>query len=249
MSKFLDLPLEIRRMIYGYCLVVGKVFPYTVSETYDEHDDDFDDDPTSQEFSGCDEPCVALLSVCRRVRLEADPILYQRNTIVLPASDLTARFFKRCLHNDTRRAWVRSVDISLDASDMSRSDREAVLDEELARVKDDMLFPDRACWPGWTLSFENMHYAYRVRLGDVVWPRKMSYVLDFLRLEKLTVDLRESKCLDGCCSLVPQGIESMMKGFALGLPNTIRLRGAKERAQFAKGNISLWTSKRLRMGS
>lgn len=247
MPAFFDLPLEIRRMVYGYCLVVGKVFPYTISETYNEYDHDFDDDPTNQELSDCEPPCVDLLSVCRRVRLEAEPILYQRNTIVLPASDLTARFFKRCLHNDTRRAWVRSVDISLDASDMSRSDREAVLDEELALVRDDMLFPDRVLqftWPE-TISLENMHNAYRVRLEEVVWPRKMSYVLNFLRLEKLTVDLRECQCLDGCCSLVSQGVESMRKGFALGLPDTIRVRGAKERSQSAKGKMSRWTSERL----
>ena len=104
MTTFLDLPLEIRRMVFGYCLAVGKVFPYTVSEIYEEYGNDFGDEPTNQELSDCEHPCVALLSVCRRVRLEAEPILYQRNTIVLPASDLTARFFKRCLHNDTRRA-------------------------------------------------------------------------------------------------------------------------------------------------
>ena len=249
MPTFLDLPLEIHQMIYSYCLVVGNIFPYAVTETYDEYEHDFDDDPTNQELSDCEDPCVALLSVCRRVRLEAEPTLYQRNTIVLPASDLTARFFKRCLYNDARRAWVKSVDIDLDASDMSRSDREAVLDEELAFVRDDMLFPDRALfnWPKETLSSEKMHDAYQSRLGEVVWPRKMSYVLDFLRLEKLAVDLRECKCLEGCCSMLSQGIESMSKGFALALPSTIRIRGARELAQSAKGDMSRWTLKRLRV--
>ena len=144
MPTFLDLALEIRQMIYSYCLVVSKNFPYTVTETYNEYEHDFDDGLTNQELSDCQDPFDALLSVCRRVRLEAEPTLYQRNTIVLPASDLTARFFKRCFYNDACRAWVKSVDISLDASDMSRSDREAVLDEELAFVRDDILFPDRA---------------------------------------------------------------------------------------------------------
>ncbi|KAL9134843.1 MAG: hypothetical protein Q9175_003963 [Cornicularia normoerica] len=247
MPTFFDLPPEIRQMIYNCCLVVGEVFPYTVSETYDEYDDDFDDDPTNQELSGCEHPCVALFSVCRKVRLEAEPILYQRNTIVLPASDLTARFFKRCLHNDSRRAWVRSVDISLDASDMTRSDREVVLDEELALVREDMLFPDKAPfgWPKATLSSEDMHDAYQVRLGEVVWPRKTSYLLDLLHLEHLAVDLRESRCLDGCCCMVPQGIESMSKGFALALPRTIIIRGAREHTQFARGKVNRWTSKRL----
>lgn len=248
MPTFLHLPPEIRQMIYNCCLVVGKIFPYSVSETYDEYDDDYDDDPTTQELSDCEYPYVALLSVCRQMRLEAEPILYQRNTIVLPASDLTARFFKRCLHNETRRAWVRSVDISLDASDLTRSDRVVVLDEELALVREDMLFPEKAAslhGPSVTLSSEDLHDAYQIRLGEVVWPRKMSYVLDFLHLERLTVDLRESRCLDGCCCMVFQGIESLSKGFALALPSTIRVRGAREQTQLAKGKMSRWTSERL----
>ena len=126
---------------------------------------------------------------------------------------------------------------------MSRSDREAVLDEELALVRDDMLFPDRMLQINWpeTLSSTKMHNTYNVRLEEFVWARKMSYVLNFLRLEKLTVDLRYSQCLDGCCSLVSQGIESMRKGFALALPNTIRVKGAKVRTQSAKGKMSRWT--------
>ena len=249
MPTFLGLPSEIRRMIYIYCLVVGKVFPYTVSETYDEYDQDFDDDPTSQELSECEVPCVALLAVCRGVRLEAEPLLYQRNTIFLPASDLTARFFKRCLHNDIRRAWVKSVDISLDALDMTRSDREAVLDKQLANVREDMLFPDKVDdewhWPEATHLRDTMHDAYQVHLREVVWPRKMSYLLDFLDLEELAIDLRESKCLDGCCIMESEGIKSMSRGFAHTLPKTIRVPGTKGLTQFAKDQTTYWTSKRL----
>ena len=34
MVHFYDLPLEIRQMIYKECLVVGIVFPYSVTGTY-----------------------------------------------------------------------------------------------------------------------------------------------------------------------------------------------------------------------
>lgn len=44
----------------------------------------------------------------------------------------------------------------------------------------------------------------------------MSYIIDFLFLKKLAVDLQESKCLDACCFMALQDIES--KGFALALP-------------------------------
>lgn len=98
----------------------------------DEYDHDFDDEPTNEDLSDHEDLCVALLSVCSRVRLGAEPLLYQRKTIVLPATDLTARFLKRCLHNDTRKAWVGSMDISLDVPDMTSSDRQVVWDEELA---------------------------------------------------------------------------------------------------------------------
>lgn len=43
MALFLMLPLEIWIMIYKYCLVVGKVFPYTLSEPNDEPDYTFKD--------------------------------------------------------------------------------------------------------------------------------------------------------------------------------------------------------------
>lgn len=116
-------------MIYAELLIVGKVFPYTFSETISEYDlgvesDDDETIETMMDCSGCAAPFVDLLTVCKAIHKDAEPILYQRNILVLPASDLTPRFFKCSLHNDIRRSWIKSGElISDDTSDMNRHER------------------------------------------------------------------------------------------------------------------------------
>lgn len=113
MSSLFKLPPEIRQRIYEEILDVGKVFPYTLGESYNEYDCDDHDDLTARGFAGHEATKVALLIVCKGIHAEAEPVLYRQNRFVLPASDLTARFFNRSLHNDTCGDWVKSVEIGL----------------------------------------------------------------------------------------------------------------------------------------
>lgn len=251
MTDFFQLPLEVRQMIYAECLVMGKVFPYTVKETYNEYECDYDDDLTALERSGCETPEVALLLVCKDIYLEAGPLLYQQNTFVLPASDFTSRFLKRSLHNNTRRSWLKSVEMGFDASDMTRDDREATLYEQFELVKDDMLFPEKVidnyCWPyedadDWS---ENMHEAYKDTLAKVVWPRKASYILELPQLQKLIIDFRDSKCLEGCCDRRFQSVSALDKGFAIGMPKSLKLLGLGSAVEPTKSMLELWTSIRV----
>ena len=73
MFNFHALPIEIRLMIYEECLVVGTIYPYSLSDT----------DETAQESIGCDLPAVALLQVLKTIRSEAEPVLYHRNDVQL----------------------------------------------------------------------------------------------------------------------------------------------------------------------
>ena len=232
-------------MIYSNLLIVGKVFPYNLAESYDEYECDYDDDLTARELAGYEAPEVALLRVCKTIHFEAEPLLYKYNIFVLPPSDLTARFFKRSLHNDFRRAWVKSVVLSFDASDLTRDDREMILDEQLKEVRDDMLFPEIS--GGWELNFkESLHEAYMARLVDCVWPAKARLVLDFLHCKKLVIDFRNSECVEGCCTQRIDAIRALHHGFAHGMPEVISLRGVPAAAELIVDLIQNWTCRRLR---
>ena len=244
MFDLFQLPLEVRQMIYADCPVVGKVFPYNLAESYDEYECDYDDDLTARELAGYEAPEVALLRVCKTIHLEAEPLLYKYNTFVLPPSDLTTRFFKRSLHNDFRRAWIKSVVLSFDASDLTRDDREIILDERLKEVRDDMLFPEIS--GAWELNFkESVHETFMARLADCVWPTKARFVLDFLRCEKLVIDFRNSKCVEGCCIQRIDAIRALHHGFAHGMPEVISLRGVPAAAEPIVDLIQNWTCRRL----
>ncbi|KAL8684248.1 MAG: hypothetical protein Q9224_006490 [Gallowayella concinna] len=66
----MDLPPEVRNIIYGYCLIVaGEIVPYpTIAEKADE-----------MMTPKCAKPATALLAVSRSVRDESRPHLYGRN--------------------------------------------------------------------------------------------------------------------------------------------------------------------------
>lgn len=247
MALFLTiLPLEVRQMVYAECFVVGKVFPYTVSETIIEHDfddgdsDDEDTVDTMLECSGCAAPDLAILFVCKGIHEEAEPMLYQRNTFVLPASDLTARFFRRSLHNGVRRSWIGSVELILDASDMTRRDRELVLDQQLELARKSSLYQDEVLeWFREGRLFpekvnprsdddddmlgEDLHDAYKTQLAKFVWPRKASYVLDHLTLQTLLIDVRNSKCILDYCTMRHKAVKALGNGFAKKMPESVRV--------------------------
>ena len=232
MAQLFDVPLEVRQMIYAECLTAGKIYPYTISETIPEHDFDTSDDEDAetkkilQVKPDRELPCFELLIVCKAIRQEAEPLLYQRNTVVLPAIDLTARFFKHCLHNDTRRSWIKSITLIFDSTDMVRREREIALDAELAASRETLLFPEEVV----DCSSEDeifpsskLHDAYKAHMTTVVWPRKASYVLDYLALNKLTIDVRGSNCIEGCCNLQSDAISALKKGFMQQVPDSVHL--------------------------
>ena len=227
--RFMSLPPEVRRLVYVECLVVGKVFPYTVSERCHEYDNLEDDEDTGLELSGCQVPYVALLQVCKRIREEAEPMLYQQNIVVLPVCDLTRLFFKRSLHNDIRKSWVKSVELEFLAADLTRKDREVVLDEQIALAKDDLLFPEMRADRDFLLE---LHSAYNDHLVEVVWPRKASYVLDNLALRKIHLNFERSTCNEDCCVMRGKAIEAMKGGFAKGMPVKVKLTGLGDASGF-----------------
>lgn len=213
-------------MIYKYCLVVSKVFPYTLNETYNAIHHWYGPNTTKRDALGYEPPEVSILRACRSIYQEAEPILYQNNTFVLPIGRLTAQFFEVSLNTDTRRAWVTSVQIGLEPQDMTLKHREKVLDERIFIARQDLLYPS-----AWDLRdfADKLHDAYTAHLRTVLWPQKVAPLLMFLRLEKLVIDTEHCRCIQGCCTMIFQAqsvlYSAFRNGFIHGTPEDLGFRG------------------------
>ena len=266
MARFHDLPLELRRMIYGECLIVGKIFPYNISDTSDISNISDTDDTASEvtasevtasevtaqewaarEASNFDLPNIALLQVSKMIRREAEPILYQRNNVQLGSAEFSQRFFERCLNTPERRSWLKSVSIWLGSDDLSNADRKVVLDTELGSAREDMLEPRRKddAHETWSWSSNKLHHAYKKYLMETIWPRKTSPLLELCSLNKLVVDIECARCRAGCCTMRRHAVQSFSKGFARGFPTEFEIDFLGEGKVALENLIRSWTTKRI----
>lgn len=221
MPEFLTLPLEIKRMVYRYCLVVGHVFPYAFAERSSDTQHGHKE-LVGWRSTSSTKPAVNILAVCQTIRREAEPILYQNNTFNLPTRDLTARFFGSSLNTPERRSWLKRVEVSLEERDMVKADREVVLDEQLLLAREELLF---------SRGQDNrlgylLHDGYSNHLVSVIWPRKLAPILNLLRLEKLVVDFSRACCPSMCCKLHRKAAMAFDGGFAMGMPTTMVIVGS-----------------------
>lgn len=241
MPHFYSLPLELRQMIYRECLVVGEIYPYSISDAHQP------DTETARDKTGCDLPAVALVQVSVTIRCEAEPMLYQCNVIRLGSATATGKFFERCLKTPERRMWLKSICLSLDFQDITPTDRAAVLATQLDLERDSLLFPEKT--RSYTsLSLESkLHAEYRKFLAEIVWPRKVSPIIEYCKLEKLSIDFSETTCQARCCKLRAPASLAFRKGFAKGMPKEIQLIGPvkKKTEEELRKLIKKWTSWRV----
>ena len=115
--RFMDLPLEIRYMIYKYLLVVGKCFPTKGSSA----------DPRLRDYKT---PCTALLAVSHQIRQEAGPIYFSKNHWALACVHAhEARFSEPTMSRASvhgfsplARQNIRSLSIAFDFRVLPRND-------------------------------------------------------------------------------------------------------------------------------
>lgn len=225
-------------MIYEECFVVGEIYPYSLSDAHQP------DTETARDKTGCELPTVALLQVSKTIRCEAEPMLYQRNVFRLGSATVTEKFFDRCLKTSERRAWLKSVCMSLTYEDISQTNREAVLAMQLDLARFRLLFPEKTGYPD---SFERkLHDEYKKFLNEITWPRKTSPILDNCKLEKLSVDFHWTTCPGKCCNMRARALLAFRKGFAMGMPKELQMMGlTKEETNESKKLIRKWTSWRV----
>lgn len=205
---FLDLPIELRIMVYEHLLVVGKVF-YSPTG-YEVRN--------GQRFRGHHRyriPELQLLRTCKQVHAEAEPIYLSKNLFVLPKDwpaidemdfhlghnpyDPNASKRRRLppVFSTAAYTHVRSISITLDQKSM----------------RDWMLSFDANYWntvPGPDESFEDLtadqwiswvHVPLIEQSADV--RSNISQELElFERLEYLETDFTNAFCLLGHCRLV-----------------------------------------------
>ncbi|MCJ1245136.1 hypothetical protein MMC30_002337 [Trapelia coarctata] len=215
MPSFFSLPYDIRQIIYNHALVVGTIAPYqrACAALKDSHSFNPFTELSDPEYRAPDWqvpispelPNTNLLKTCRLIHAEASPTLYSKNVWVLPPTAWTAKFFESALYNDERRAWVKHVYLYLQAQDISAEERETVAADTLKGYPGDL---------PWHKVEDLSTNAYRKYLRTVSWPRKASFILEYLALDSLTVDIRWSSCLHGSVST----IAAFADGFKYGVP-------------------------------
>ena len=228
-------------------MVVGQVYPYVGNDILNlpanTDPDDSDDDYvlTARNYQGYEAPTVALLRVCKTIHAEAEHLLYRRNVFVLPAYDLTARFFKFSLYNKARREMIKSVELSFNMSDLPRSRREHILDRQLQSFRMDMLYPERT-YATWEEDLpEELHNTYKLQVTTKAWPHKAGLVVNHLALDSLVVHFGCARCTDECCDLRAEALQAMDTGFQRGMPKKIKLLGLKKATQAATDIMAAWT--------
>ncbi|KAF2107632.1 hypothetical protein BDV96DRAFT_298624 [Lophiotrema nucula] len=122
--RFLDLPLELRYMVYEELLVVGKVFYKCDSK--ESHSTAGNE---GMEFYA--RPFLSMLCVCKSMHAEAEPIYLARNLFVLPlrwhesepfsSTMNSGTYDPRARHLMSRNAslHLKHISVALDQSDLT----------------------------------------------------------------------------------------------------------------------------------
>lgn len=188
MTSFLDLPPEIRNLIYGYCLVVGKAFVYKSHGPKHSHLRHY----VEKEEEKFQTPATSILRGCKLIHDEAVCMLYSKNTLILPTHGLWALFFERALHNAERRSWVKSVEAILESrnlicqEDQISNRRVVVVYGQLEELQEELLEPE---------TKEDYDIAgYDDHPTGTSWEQKAESVVKIIKPDKLVFDLRDHCC-------------------------------------------------------
>jgi hypothetical protein len=245
--RFLNLPTEIRVMIYEELLVVGKVF-YT-PDSYDVWNGE-----RCRRHELFRKPELQLLRLCKQIHYEAEPVYLAKNLFVMPIE------FRVCVpfvepksyqgngqdHSDDRHlfstlgfTYIKSISINIDKSLSQRVSLsfEGWRDHERVSLRRPFtqLTPQQA-----------YEYIHNVELSLVRenWQGTISRLDMFLeRLEYLEMDFTNAFCATGCCRPIGLAVGHWLHSFVPKRFDVVGLLSIEEKRQFIStardvGNIS-----------
>lgn len=156
MANLMDLPVELRIRIYNYSFVVGKIYPYANAAGLN----------TTQPHPFHPPQFLSLLRANKIIHAEAEPFIYQKNTVVLPKAPWSAIFFRSCLNSTTKRLWLKDVELEMSSSDLLPFQSNILL--HLKGLD--------SYSTGWDDSrlIKLQHDACRNRLVRFIWPEKLA---------------------------------------------------------------------------
>ncbi|KAL8748415.1 MAG: hypothetical protein Q9184_007318, partial [Pyrenodesmia sp. 2 TL-2023] len=123
---FMELPPEIRVLIYDYCLMVaGEIIPYpSLGEQY-----------RTRMFVPNEKPTVALVQLSRQIHHEALPSLYSKNLWRL--SYQTDPLLPRTIwDNERNRHLLRHVSVHFDQRDVTQRSHDAIVSHFAPNVQE-----------------------------------------------------------------------------------------------------------------
>ena len=254
-SSLLELPPEIRCQIYEYLLVCGKVFPYSSFDNTKKDD---------KEANGYTRPTTAITQVSKLIQKESESILYSKNTFVLPSRRWTKAFFDNCLHNQSRRSSIRSVQVQFSCKDAYLSD-ELIKNLKLRDLCDKLRQEMKAKYPLRSDMVQSLkdEYVRRYRedtiirrITDIAWLDKANYILDNLKLDDMAVKFISQGIVRDYIfpgNIWPEElvIDAFKAGFVFGIPTRLSFEGFHQMAlrrasvyDYARQKMVDWTALR-----
>lgn len=195
MAAFLDLPREVRDIIYEYCLVVkGEIVPYPACYEFPRLGQC---QPLNQRDYMRRRPDVALLQVNQQFNEETSPILYGRNLWRLskPISADHHVWWKRDVSDEEVSMSIKHVIICLDWRDM---EHEPPKRNFVVYKPDNPSNPLRKTLESRTERGNWIHDAKALWLQEY-WEQKLQ-ALEFMSLKTLTIEITHCWCGSfGCC--------------------------------------------------
>lgn len=196
MSRFLQLPLEIRNIIYKYCLVVNYVItPYPSG--YESYKlamlRKAIKTGLRERVSEPELPAVSILQVSKQLHRETSPILYGQNCWKHPQFYSNCGTECVCSIFDIHGAFFKNIEMRFDWRENNFQTNYMILDDDSAIL--DETFP----------NFEQYSHSERVECLHETFSsfefhaasRDVSHLL--FHLDSLVIDVTRLYCSLGCC--------------------------------------------------
>jgi hypothetical protein len=212
--RFLDLPAELRLEVYGYLVLVGKVF-YTPDYYATRNEKRFKD------WQLYRTPSLGILCVCKQIYNEAEELYLSRNLFVLP-DFFKQPFSKRKMPN--RYDPNASLDRPLFSSKWSNHVKNVSVAFNPRQLT--LMTMNRQSWAGIEgagslTTYDMMHDLERrefahamateqVRVLQRILARDLLSALPY-ELDYIEIDLSNSYCVVGCCRIFVGGVATLAK--------------------------------------